>query len=236
MTISNFKSTVAAYINRTVASLTSVNSQDLLLHAMNDARRGAQRDHNFEINRTEDAYLSTHLGGANWMTGCKTTPGGATAVLMKRVDEVWNYGSLVIGATTYYPRTSRIDYDSTGRFKRELPSVSGLRETDPQSFSVQNRFAYTNGSLLHVTTVQTATIYKLVGIKWLDDLAGSEDTDPFVTYFTDWFKFATIAALNIYLKDAERFPIDMVAMSRMWESVKHMDGTIANMGESSNLD
>ena len=68
MTLANFKSMIAAYVTRASGSLTSVNSQDILLQAINDARRAAQRDHNFELNRTEDAYLSTHLGGAAWTT------------------------------------------------------------------------------------------------------------------------------------------------------------------------
>lgn len=237
MTITNFKQQVANALNRSLASFTS-NSQDMILAAMNDARRAAQRAHAFELLRTEDAYLGTHLGGANWQTGCKTTPGGATAVAMRRLDEVWNYGTQVIGATTYYPRTSRIPFDYTGRFKRELPPTDRILivEQTQQTFTVSDQFAYAVGSNLFVTTVSTSTNYKLVGVKWLDDLTGAEDPDVFLTYFTDWFRYATIAALNVYLKDGERFPIDQTIMERMWQSVKSMDGEIANMGESASLD
>ena len=236
MTLANFKSMIAAYVTRASGSLTSVNSQDILLQAINDARRAAQRDHNFELNRTEDAYLSTHLGGAAWTTAAKTTPGGATACLLKRVDEVWNYTSKAVGATTYYPRTSRIDFSYTGQFKRELPTVDNNMVTDPSSYAVQNKFAYVVGPNLFVTTVETATIYKLVGIKWLDDLADGDSPDIFLTFFVDWLKWGTIAALNMYLKDSDRFPLDVTVMSRAWESVKTMDGTIANMGDSTSLD
>lgn len=237
MTISNFKQQVANYMNRSLSALTSDNSQDMLLAAMNDARRGAQRDHIFELNRIEDAYLSTHAGGANWMTGCKTTPGGATAVLMKRVDEVWNYSATTIGASTYYLRTTRVPFDYTGRFKRELPMIdTRLNLNQSTNTLTMDQFAYANGASLFVTGVTTATIYKLVGIKFLDDLTGSEDPDIFLTYFTDWFRYATIAALNVYLKDSERFPIDTTVMDRLWQSVCSMDGSIANMGESVNLD
>jgi hypothetical protein len=51
MTLANFKSMVCALVNRTQTELT-VNSQDLVLLAMNDARRAAQRMHDFELNRT----------------------------------------------------------------------------------------------------------------------------------------------------------------------------------------
>lgn len=237
MTLANFKIQVANKLNRTPASLTSVNSQDMILAAVNDARMAAQRAHEFELNRTEDAYLSTHLGGANWMTGCKTTPGGATAVLMKRVDEVWNYSSYVIGATTYYPRTTRIPFSYTGAFKRELPIVD-VRFNPAQSSNAttMDQFAYTNGTQLFVTTTTTATNYKLVGIKFLSDLADGDSPDIFLTYFTDWLRYATIAALNVYLKDSERYPIDQNILNRLWETVTTLDGTIANMGESVNLD
>ncbi len=235
MTLANFKAMIALYVNRAATSFTS-QTPDILLAAINDARRVAQRDYNFELNRTEDAYLSTHLGGGNWQTGCKTTPGGGTAVLMKRIDEVWNYSAVTVGASTFYARTNRIDLTYTGQFKRELPTVDSSLVTNWSSYSVQNQFAYMNGPMLFVTTSTVATNYKLVGIKWLDDLADGDSPDIFLTYFTDWLKFATIGALNVYLKDGERFAIDATVLDRAWQSVKEYDGTIANMGESVSLD
>lgn len=234
MTITDFKTMVAAYLNRSVASLT-VGGVDLLLQAMNDARRAAQRDHTFELLRTENAFLATSQAGANWMTACKTAPGGATPVLMRRVDEVWNYGTSSAPSTNY-PRTTRVDFGYTGQFKRDLPEADSNVTIYPQDYTIQKQFAYIVGENLYVTTVGAATTYKLVGVKWLDDLTGAETPDIFLTYFTDWFKFATLSALNVYLKDSERFPIDAAVVDRMWASVKSYDGSIANSGESINLD
>ncbi len=238
MTITVFKDVVAAYMNRLAASFVTAAGNDLLLLAMNDARRAAQRDHEFEQLRTEDAFLTTSVAGANWQTGCKTAPGGATAVLMRRVDEVWNFSTQTLGVVTYYPRTTRIDFTYSGQFKRELPVTSDrFVLANPQNYITQNRFAYCVGSTLYVTTQAAETApFKLVGIRWLDDLTGSEDPDIFLTYYADWFKHATIASLNVYLKDSERFPIDVEFLSRAWTSVKQHDGTIANMGESVNLE
>jgi hypothetical protein len=231
MTITNFKSMIAAYMNRTTASLTSVNSQDILLQAMNDARRAAQRAHVFELNRV-DCFLATTQAGANWMTGCKTTPGGATASLMRRIDSVWNYST---SGSIYY-RTSRIDFGSIFDYKRELDTDPGNQALPPaQSITTSRKFAFINGPLLCVNTITSSTNVMLNGIKWLDDLTGSEDPDIFLTFFTDWFKYATIAALNVYLKDSERFPIDTNAMNSMWQTVKAMDGTIANAGDGADL-
>lgn len=237
MTLANFKLMIAAYMNRSSASLTSVNSQDILLESINSARRGAQRDHTFESNRTEDAYLSTSAAGGDWTTGCKTTPGGGTAVLMRRIDEVWNYATATT-PSTYYPRTTRVDFSYSGQFKRELVTVSdNMLVTNPQDYYIQNKFAYAVGTKLYVTTVvDAAVIQKLVGIKWLDDLADGDPADIFLTYYTDWLKWATITQLNVYLKDSERFPVDVNVLARSWESVKQHDGSIANMGESMSLD
>jgi hypothetical protein len=235
MTITNFKTVVAAYMNRSLASLTDVNGQDILLLAMNDARRDAQADHPFELLRTEDVYLSTHAGGTSWMDSCETAPSSGVNVKMRRIDEIWNYGPYVIDGTTYYTRSTRIPYNYTGFFKRELDSATRLRWND-QTNSATNQFAYCNGDKLFVTASNTATYYKIVGVKWLTDLDGSEDPDLFLIYFTTWFKYATILALNVYLKDEDRFGIDKTEFAVAWERVKSMDGSIANMGESADLD
>lgn len=241
MTIANFKQQVANMMNRTLASLNSVNSQDMLLMAMNDARSLAQQAHNFELNRTENAYLATAASGALWTTGAKTTPAGATAILMKRIDEVWNYATDVTtgtGGATYYPRTTRIDYSYSGQFKRELPTVNNRQRTTATAIdmTIQNQFAYSIGPRLFITTISAMTPVKLVGIQWLDDLVDASDPDIFLTFFVPWFRYATIASLNVYLKDSERFPIDMTLLADMWASVKTMDGDIANMGEAMSLD
>lgn len=238
MTITNFKKQVAAYVNRTVASFT-VDSQDILLAAMNDARRSAQREHAFELNRTENCFLVTSASGANWMTGCTSTPGGSS-VIMRRIDEVWNYTtetSTGSGGGTYYPRVSRIDFSYSGQQKRDYPTVNDSRYTvNPQNWVPKTQFAYVVGPTLFMQTITTMTSYKLVGVQWLDDLTGSENPDIFLTYYTDWFKYATIKAINAYLKDTERFPIDEQMLATKWQSVKSHDGDVANMGESATLD
>jgi hypothetical protein len=237
MTIANFKVMVEAWMNRSTGSFT-VGSFDCLLAAMNDARRAAQRDHDFELLRTQEAYLTTSAGGADWATGCKTTPGGGTAQLMKRVDSVWQYAATSISGSTFYLPTARIPFDTSGDLKRNLPVVDTqfLTTNQPNPF-VQTQFAYSVGTLLYVNGITTSTsVVKLFGIKYLDDLTGAESPDIFLTYFTDWFRIATIFNLNTYLKDSERFPIDVQMLTRTWESVKQMDGSISNMGEQSNLD
>lgn len=238
MTIANFKLFVEGWLNRAAGSFT-VGGFDFLLQAMNDARRAAQRDHDFELLRTQDCYLTTSALGADWSTGCKTTPGGATAILMKRIDSVWQYASGSDGTNSGYIVTARVPFDTSGDLKRNLPVVDTAFTTvnQPNPF-IQTQFAYCVGTKMFMNGVNTSTAtYKLFGIKFFDDLtSGSTTDDPWLTYFTDWYRMATVAALNTYLKDDQRFQIDMAMLNRAWSSVKQMDGVIANMGEQANLD
>lgn len=220
-------------MNRTATSLTSVASQDMMLAAMNNARRAAQRDYAFELFR-KDCFLATSIAGANWLTGCKTTPGGATAQLMRRIDSVWQYST---DSSSNYIRVQRIDLGNVNDYKRELPvnmGTVGQLATNPTT--CQRPFAYLEGQSLKVTTFGSSTIFLLNGIAWLDDLTGSETDDPFMLYFTDWLLWATIIQLNLYLKDSERFPVDIPTVDRLWKNVKEFDGQIANAGDGANLD
>jgi hypothetical protein len=97
-------------------------------------------------------------------------------------------------------------------------------------------FAYINGTKLYVNAATASTIYMVNGIQWLDDLTGSEDPDMFLTYFTDWFQWAVIAYLNLFLKDGERVNIDAAMVTQLWQSVKEYDGQFINAGDGANLD
>lgn len=236
MTIANFKALVESWLNRTTGSFT-IGTTDCLLAAMNDARRAAQRAHNFELLRTNGCFLATSATGAAWTTGCKTTPGGATAILMKRIDSIWQYATTTIGGSTVYLPTARIRFDTSGDLKRSLPVVdTGYYTVNQQTPFTQDMFGYVIGTNLYVTTVTTSTNLMLFGIQWMDDLTGSESPDIFLTYFTDWFRIATVFFLNTYLKDNERFQIDEVQLAAAFKSMCAMDGDVANMGEVANLD
>lgn len=238
MTLANFKSYVAAWINRPTAGLTSVNGVDILLQAINDARRQAQRDHTFNLNKSEDVYIASHMGGVDWTTGAIDAPGSVTNVALKQIHEVWMYYPGNVGATTYYLRTSRIPFTTSFDFKTTLPTQGTqeqwLNRTPPTAFTL-SMFAYCQGTKFYITTLNTSTTVKLIATKWLGDLADGDDPDIFLTYYTDWLLLATIKNLNVYLKDSERFPIDSSVMNQRWESVKQHDGSQAQMGEGVTL-
>lgn len=233
MTITNFKNMIYGFINRdsSIFTTTQGGSTDQALQAMNAVRRAAQRSYAFELNRT-DVFLSTSLAGANWQTGCTATPGGS-AVLMRRIDTVWNYttnGSL-------YIRSSRIDLGNVADYKRELDVYRGSENIAPSFVPSASRpFAYINGAKLYVNPQTSSTSYLLNGIQWLDDLTGSESPDIFLTYFTDWFQWAVLLYLNQFLKDGERLSVDATMVEKLWQSVKEYDGQFINAGDGANLD
>lgn len=232
MTIADFKLRVAGVVNRP-AGLFVVNGVDNLLAAMNDARRSAQRDHSFQLLK-KDVFIEVGPTGADW-TSCKATPSaGGTTVKVKRPDTLWNYAE---GAGTYL-RTSFIDSGVLGDYRRSLPvyDTSQLIITNQPATFVRRTFWYLQGTKLFVTNNTAAVWYLLDGVTWLDDLSGGDAPDIFLTYFTDWLVYATVAALNVYLKDSERFPIDAAILGRLWESVKQYDGEVANSGQWTNLD
>lgn len=234
MTITVFKNMIYGFINRDASIFTTAQggSTDQVLQAMNAVRRHAQRKYAFELLRV-DGFLTTSLSGANWQTGCKTTPGGATALLMRRIDSVWNYAT----SGSLYVRSSRIDLGNVNDYKRELGVYSGAVDTPPTVIPTAERaFAYVNGPNLYVNPYTSSTAFMLNGIKWLDDLAGSEDPDMFLTYFTDWFQWAVIMYLNMFLKDGERVQVDAAMVKELWDSVKEYDGQFINAGDGANLD
>lgn len=235
MTKANFKAWIYGFINRvsTLFSTTTTATIDQVDYAMTNAIRAAQRGYSFALART-DAFLTTSEVGANWMTGCKTTPGGATAVLMRRIDSIWNYTTNTVTAGTVYARTSRIDYGNVGSFKRELPVDAGSLTLDQNSLTVARRkFGYLNGQTLCITTLGTATPVLVNGISFIDTCT---DDDIFLTYFTDWFFWATLIQLNQFLKDDQRINIDNAFVTKLWESVKEFDGATANAGDAVSLD
>jgi hypothetical protein len=230
MTVAQLSDKIAAYIDRAGAALvTSGSSQDLILAAINDARRQAQRDHDFKL-LEGSAFITTDAAGTNYMTGAKTTPGGETAQKMKKISGVWNYS--VSGS--YYLRTSRVDFGSIHDHSRNLPLQSSGDETYATNNNSVPNFVYLNGPLLCANGATTATTYMIDGIKWMDDLV-AETSDVFVDYFADWIMWSSLLSLNNFLKDDQRMTISAQLLSRAWDSVRELDGSIANSGDWTSL-
>lgn len=232
MTYANFKDVVSGYLNRTAAAVVSAGAQDLILDAMNNARRDAQRRYAFEGNATQ-AFFSLSMIPKSMLTDFKTTPALSTTTVVKRIDAIYEYASTAVGATTVYYPVRKIELRrrmAVGTFVPMDPSATAL--TSP----VISEFAYIQGVNVTHTNLTTATTVLADVIEFLPEHVGGAVEDIFLTYYTDWLKFATLANLNIWLKDKERTPIDQVIISNLWESVKSHDAQQAASTDDLSLD
>lgn len=232
MTYANFKDQVVGYLNRTAASVVTTGAQDLVLAAMNDARRWAQRQYTFEMNATQ-SFVQLSMLGKSLLADFRTAPAGSTVVVVKRIDSIHEYSTETIASTTVYYPTKRIEYRRRQALYSHLPS-------DPSSTALGNptvnEFAYLHGVKLYHTNLTTQTWVMADVIEQLADHDGGSGTDIFLNYFTDWLKFATLANLNVWLKDSERTVIDQALLAGMWESVKQFDAQQAISTDDLSLD
>jgi hypothetical protein len=225
MTYANFKTTVLSYLNRAAATFTS-GSLDYVLAAMNDARRAAQRGYTFNLAR-RPAFVDVSLVGKSLLTDFKSAPSGSTTVVVKQIDDIYEYSSTTVGSTTAYYRTAMIPYRRISQFQLgELPqstSVDGSIDIADTTTDSISGFCYIQGTTLYHSTLATATWVMCDVVEMIADHDGGSSEDIFLTYFVDWLKYATLLNLNQFLKDSERFPIDAQFMQTLWDSVKQYD-------------
>lgn len=232
MTYAVFKDVVASYLNRSAASVVSTASVDMILDAMNNARRFAQRTYTFEGNATQ-AFVSLSMIPKSMLTDFKTTPALSTTVVVRRIDAVWEYSTATVGATTVYYPTKKIELRrrlAVGAYVPANPNDTSL------SSPLMSSFAYVHGVNIAHTNLTAATTVLADVIPMIADHDGGAGEDIFLTYYSDWLKFATLASLNVWLKDSERTPIDQMVINQLWESVKQFDTQQAISTDDLSLD
>lgn len=232
MTYANFKDQVVSYMNRAAAAVVTVGAQDLVLAAMNDARRWAQREYTFDGNATQ-AFVSLSMIPKSMLTDFKTSPALSTTIVAKRVDALYEYSSSTVGVTTVYYPTHQIELRRRNALKAYIPG-------DPDATALTSpslrQFAYVQGTNIAHTNLTTATTVMADIVEFMGDHAGGGVEDIFLTYYTDWLKFATLANLNVWLKDSERTAIDQNLVSTLWASVKRHDAQQAASTDDLSLD
>jgi hypothetical protein len=232
MTYANFKDQVVSYMNRAAAAVVTVGAQDLVLLAMNDVRRQAQRDYTFEGLSTQ-AFVSLSMVPKSMLTDFKTTPALSTTIVAKRVDALYEYGTATVGATTVYYPTQQIELRRRNALKSHIPSDPTATALSTPALS---QFAYIQGTTIAHTNLTTATTVLADIIEFMGDHAGASVEDIWLTYYTDWLKWATLAQLNLWLKDKERTPVDLELTGRLWEGVKRHDAQQALSVDDLSLD
>jgi hypothetical protein len=215
MTFVNFKSLVAAYLNRKVTDFT-VNGVDVIGDAVNDAKRVAQREHDFVKNRAI-GFVTLSKSGTEIST-FKATPGGS-ALSVKKLLSVWLYDT----TGGVYTRTAMMEPLASSELGYMLPgSVVSEAFT---SFSTSARYFYQVGTKLYCTGVDTLDVMCEVVIKQ-PDYALDADEDFFLTDYKDWMLLKTVEQLNFFLKEDQRVQISQGAMAARWDSVMKQENNL----------
>ena len=228
MTIADFKDSVSSYSNRVAALFQSVGALDILLQAMNDARRDAQRRYPFNLAK-QQVFVQLSMLPSSFLTDFKADDTGAGATLVvRRLDALWEYGTTQVGAMKAYYPTKQVDVRPQATLGFAVPSQPwAWQRTDPSAIP---NFAYVQGTNLRHSTLTTVTWLMGDAVVLLPDLVAADAPDFFLTYFPDWLKFATLANLNVWLKDTEQIQIDGNLVSWLWDSVKNFDSQQNSVG------
>lgn len=238
MTYANFKTAVLSYINRS-STVFTVSGTDYVLTAMNDARRDAQRRYTFNMLRKQ-AFAQFSLAPCDMLADFDTTPVSTTAQLVKQVEAVFEYGEASVSGTTRYYRTNRVPFHRQSVFETELPVSSTAfgtaLSTSASTLGPLGSFIYQQGTSLYHSLLTTPTWFMCDIVAWLDDHDGGASQDIFLTYHTDWLKWATLVNLNAYLKDTEQIQVSARLLSNSWDSVMQYDSQQGASSGALNLD
>jgi hypothetical protein len=215
MTFVNFKSLVAAYLNRKVTDFT-VNGVDVIGDAVNDAKRVAQREHDFVKNRAM-GFVTLSKSGVDLST-FKATPGGS-ALSVKKVLSVWLYDT----TGGVYTRTAQMEPLASGELGYMLPGSIVPGFITPSSTSA--RYFYQVGTKLYCTGVDTLDVMCEVVITQ-PDYSGASDEDFFLVDYKDWMLLKTVEQLNFFLKEDQRVQISQGAMAARWDSVMKQENNL----------
>lgn len=235
-----FKETVLALATRSSTTFTTAGTSiDMVLVAMNNARRQAQREYAFNLNRTR-AFAQLSIAPTSILTDFDADPTGAGAtVVVKQIDNVYEYSSATVSGTTRYYPLNWVPFVRYSMLRTELglaPSTFGSNTTVVGQLQSATQMTYQQGVNVMHTTLTTPAWYMFDVIEWLPDHDGGAGTDIFFTYFQDWLQYATLLHMNQFLKDGERFQFDQTFFQKLWDGVKQFDSQAGASTDSITLD
>lgn len=187
-TIGTIRSLIAGYMKRTDVADFTINSVDTSYIALNNARKYAERMHNFV-----HSQANTTLAIASTGTTITST--------IKTIQHV----ALPVAGGEYMPIEFLTDQEWTDRVKR----LMGRAAYTPAStltqlgFTQTNPVAYQQGSKLYLAPASQFTFpvtVQLDVVNWLSDYTGDSDTDFITTYGSDFLMWQGVLELNKYWK------------------------------------
>lgn len=191
MTFLEMQNLCISYLNTDEATLT-VNDSNLVEIAINNARRTAERAHDFQYAKTSLVF-SIASDGSSFST---STPG------IKRVIDVL----LPIGGGQMIP----IEYLTLDAWNRRLQRQMGRQQYNASQsaamagFFSANPVCYLQGQTLFLVPSQQFNFpvsATLSVVQWMPDYVNDSDTDFFLEYAPDYIQWQAILELNNVVKE-----------------------------------
>lgn len=241
MKIGQLKTSIASYLHQADVSTfvkgSGADQVDLLLVALNNARRLAEREHDFAA-CLKGGYYSVGATGANWTTGITWWDAGAQKV--RKVKNWYLRGSDGIAGGEYGTNTilratdkdtlvkaqASLYYSSPGSLDR-YPGTLAATATDWNDPLLGQNYVILNGPRVSYHPVPTSTqILPVDAYFWWPAWTASTDDDWFTDYGSEFLMYQGIIEANKLLsvfvgnvegnlppptKDAERALAQLIA-------------------------
>jgi hypothetical protein len=196
MQIIDLKNLIAGYLDQTNLGVFTINTEDTLLVALNNARKTAERAHDFYYSQA-DAYLSVSTSAGNPITGAKTTSGGNTAISIKRIRSA----QLAV-SDGYIPIEFMRHDEYISRQRKQVGREPYIAGNTMASYGIatENPIAVQHGQTLYLAgaTFTYPIIVKLDVVQWMPDYANNTDEDFFVDFGSSYLQWQAILEGNRY--------------------------------------
>ena len=228
MTLGTFKSFVAAALQRNTTDFVS-GTTDLLLLAVNMARKNVERKRDFEKAK-ELADLTVTVGQSAELSGAVYS-GTSDAINIKTILRAQ---LSVDGGTTFFP----IRYSSRDSHMRrvarnyeDLASIDEITGTQPTS---TNRYELVRfGDCVYLTPSdtesfadQSTVVVRMDVVRWLADYSDSDDTDFLLEDCVDYMMLETLRYMQVFLKEDVRLNVTDQQLATAWHAVVAWDSNL----------
>ncbi len=240
MTFAAFRALVAAYMQRSESSFV-VGSTNSLEHAINMARKWAEREHNFVRNRLQ-SQLTINIANGTDISGMVLASDGVTSVSVKALHKAFfpfddGSGTFPVDIVSRAKHLERV--------QRHYEGAHSISTTTQQAVTPISYFNVVRlGDLLYVAPGDasslgggTTVVVTFDITKWLDDYSDDADTDFFLDECRDWLLLRTMWQLNFFLKEDVRVPVSQHLLNSAWHAVIAWDSNLVfDSAEDADLD
>lgn len=240
MTFTEFKTMVAAFMQRSEAEFT-VGGVDLLARAIHQAKLWAQRQRDFEMARIEAVVKDVDGTDGADITTAVLASDLVTPVSIKTIKKAFlplTDGS-ALRPVEVITRDSHVQ-----RLYRHYENITSLDPDEVPSTQDINYFAVVRfANKIYVTPYDedtwggTKIDVSLDAIRWMPEYSTSVTSDFFLDFCEDWMLHRTVLQLNMMLKEDMRVPVSRDMLNDTWHSMLAWDSQlIYNSAEDASLE